>query len=113
MLIGLGLNTVLIPRFGLAGAVTAAILGHVVLFGVYVHAARRDVGGFLVDRRSGILLCLAAVIVLFLPFLPPDNPSIRIALGATLALASLVVGPTAAEWGHLPWASRPVVPVAR
>ena len=113
MLIGLGLNTVLIPRFGMAGAVTAAILGHVVLFGVYVHAARRDVGGFLVDRRSGILLCLAAVIVLFLPFLPPDNPSIRIALGATLALASLVVGPTAAEWGHLPWASRPVAPVAR
>jgi len=113
MLIGLGLNALLIPRLGLTGAVTASILSHVVLFGVYVHAARRDVGSLLVDRRSGILLCLAGVIVLFLPFLPPDHASIRIALGATLALASAVVGPTAAEWGHLPWASRPVSPVAR
>jgi hypothetical protein len=78
-----------------------------------VWAARRDVGGFLVDRRSRTLLCIAAAIVLFLPFLPPDNASVRIALGATLVLASLVVGPTAAEWGRLPWPSRFVAPIAR
>lgn len=113
MVIGLALNALLIPRFGLTGAVTAAILGHVVLFGVYVVAARRDLGGFLVDRRSGILLCLAGAIVLFLPFLSSDHAPVRIALGATLALASLVVGPTAAEWGRLPWPTRPVAPIAR
>jgi hypothetical protein len=80
---------------------------------VYVSAARKDVGSFLVDQRSRILLCMAGAIVLFLPFLPSDNASARIALGAALALASLVVGPTAAEWGRVPWPARPVAPIAR
>ena len=61
----------------------------------------------ILHRVSGALLFL------FLPFLPSDNPSVRIALGASLVLASLVVGPTAAEWGRLPWPSRPVAPIAR
>jgi O-antigen/teichoic acid export membrane protein len=113
MVLGFTLNAVLIPRFGLTGAVIASLGGHLVLYGVYVLAARKDVGGFLIDRRSRALLCMAGAIVLFLPFLPSDNPSVRIALGATLALASLVAGPTAAEWGRLPWPSRPVAPIAR
>lgn len=113
MVLGLALNSILIPRFGLTGAVTASIIGHLVLYGVYVHAARKDVGGFLLDRRSAVLLCLAGAIVLFLPFLPSDNASARIALGATLALASLVVGPTSAEWARVPWPARPVAPMAR
>ena len=113
MLLGFALNTLLIPRFGLTGAVTASILGHLVLYGVYAVAARRDVGGFLVDRRSGVMLCLAGAIVLLMPFLPSDHAPLRIALGASLALASLVVGPTSAEWGRLPWPSRPVAPIAR
>ena len=113
MVLGLAFNALLVPRFGLSGAVTASILGHAVLYGVYVRAVRKDVGGFLVDRRSGILLCMAGAVVLLLPFLPSDNASLRIALGATLALASLVVGPTRAEWGRLPRPSRPVAPIAR
>ena len=113
MVVGLALNAVLIPRFGLTGAVSAAIVGHLVLYGVYVHAARKDVGAFLVDRRAGILLCMAAAIVLFLPFLPPDNEAPRVALGVIVALASVIIGPTAAEWGRLPWPSRPVAPAAR
>ena len=113
MVLGLVLNALLIPRFGLTGAISAAILGHVVLYGVYVGAARKDVGGFLIDRRSGILLCMAVAIVLCLPLLPSVDASVRIALGTTLALASLVVGPTAAEWGRLPRPLRPVAPIAR
>ena len=111
--LGLALNVLLIPRFGLTGAISASIIGHLVLYAVYVHAARKDVGGILIDRRSGILLCMAGAIVLFLPFLPSVDASVRIALGATLALASLVVGPTAAEWGRLPRPLRPVAPIAR
>jgi len=113
MVLGLALNALLIPRFGLTGAVIASITGHLVLYGVYVRAARKDIGGFLVDRRSRALLCMAGAIVLLLPFLPSDNASVRIALGVTLALASLVVGPTPAEWGRLPRLSRPVAPIAR
>jgi len=110
---GLLLNALLIPRFGLTGAIVSAVLGHGVLYSVYVFAARKDVGGFLVDRRSGILLCLACAIVLFLPLLPSVDASVRIALGAMLALASLVVGPTAEEWGRLPRPLRPLAPIAR
>jgi O-antigen/teichoic acid export membrane protein len=113
MVVGLVLNALLIPRFGLMGAVCASISGHIVLYGVYVRAARKDVGGFLVDARSRGLLCMAGAIVLFLPFLTSENAPVRVALGATLALASLVVGPTAAEWGRLPWPSRSVAPIAR
>jgi O-antigen/teichoic acid export membrane protein len=113
MVLSLAMNALLIPRFGLTGAVSASIIGHLVLYGVYVHAARKDVGDYLIDRRSGVLLCLASAIVLLLPFLPPDNASVRIALGATLAIASLVVGPTAAEWGRLPRPLRLVAPIAR
>ena len=113
MVLGLGLNALLIPRFGLTGAISAAIVGHLVLYAVYVTAARKDVGGFLLDRRAGILLCLGLAIVLCLPLLPSVDASVRIALGATLALASLVVGPTAAEWGRLPRPLRPVAPIAR
>jgi O-antigen/teichoic acid export membrane protein len=113
MVLGLALNALLIPRFGLTGAVIASITGHLVLYGVYVGAARKDVGGFLIDRRSGILLCMAGAIVLLLPFIPSDHAPVRIVLGAMLALASLVVGPTASEWGRLPWPSRPVAPIAR
>jgi O-antigen/teichoic acid export membrane protein len=113
MVLGLVLNAVLIPRFGLTGAVTASIIGHLVLYGVYVVAARKDVGSFLVDQRSRILLCIASAIVLFLPFLSSDHAPARIAIGATLVLASLLVGPTATEWGRLPRVSRPVAPIAR
>ena len=113
MVLGLVLNALLIPRFGLTGAISSAILGHLVLYAVYVSAARKDVGGFLIDRRSGILLCMAVAIVLCLPLLPSVDASVRIALGTTLALASLVVGPTAAEWGRLPRPLRPVAPIAR
>jgi O-antigen/teichoic acid export membrane protein len=113
MVLGLGLNALLIPRYGLMGAISASILGHCVLYSVYVFAARKDVGGFLVDRRSGVLLCLACAIVLCLPLLPSVDASVRIALGATLALASLVVGPTAAEWRRLPRPLRPLAPIAR
>jgi hypothetical protein len=56
---------------------------------------------------------MAGVVVLFLPFLSADNTSLRIALGSVIALASLVVGPTASEWGRLPWPSRPVAPIVR
>jgi len=113
MVLGLALNALLIPRFGLTGAITAAILAHVLLYGVYVLAIRKDVGGFLIDRRAGVLLSLAGAIVLCLPLLPSVDASVRIALGATLALASLVAGPTAAEWGRLPRPLRPVAPIAR
>ena len=111
--VGLVLNALLIPRFGLTGAIGASILGHLVLYAVYVRAARKDLGSFLIDRRAGVLLCLACAIVFFLPLLSSVDASVRIALGATLALASLVVGPTAAEWGRLPRPLRPVAPIAR
>jgi hypothetical protein len=84
-----------------------------VLYAVYVQASRKDVGGYLLDRRSAVLLCLAGAIVLFLPLLSSADASVRIALGATLALASLVVGPTAAEWGRLPRPLRPLAMFAR
>lgn len=113
MVLGLLLNAVLIPRFGLTGAISASILGHLVLYAVYVGAARKDVGNFLIDRRSAVLLCLACAIVLCLPLLPSVDASVRITLGATLALASLLVGPTAAEWGRVPRPLRPVGPIAR
>jgi len=48
-----------------------------------------------------------------LPLLPSVDASVRIALGAMLALASLVVGPTAEEWGRLPRPLRPLAPIAR
>lgn len=113
MVLGLGLNALMIPRFGLVGALNSAILGHLILYGVYVLAARKDIGGFLIDRRSGLLLCMALAIVLLLPILPAEQSWARIAIGATLVLAALVVGPTATEWGRLPFASRPLAPVAR
>jgi O-antigen/teichoic acid export membrane protein len=113
MLLGFPLNALFIPWFGLVGAVIAAIVGHLVLYGVYVLAARKDVGGYLLDRRSRALLYMAGAIVLLLPILPPDDAPLRIALGAMLALASLVVGPTASEWARLPRPSRPVVTIVR
>jgi O-antigen/teichoic acid export membrane protein len=111
--LGLGLNALLIPPFGLMGAIVSAVLGHCVLYAVYVYAARKDVGGFLIDRRSAVLLCLAGAVVLCLPLLPSVDASVRIALGATLALASLIVGPTASEWGRLPRPLRPLATFAR
>ena len=113
MVLGVALNALLIPRYGLVGATVASIIGHCVLYAVYAYAARKDVGGYLIDRRSGVLLCLACAIVIFLPLLPSVDASVRIALGATLALASLVVGPTAAEWGRLPRPLRPLAAFAR
>ena len=113
MVLGLVLNALLIPRFGLMGAVCASITGHLVLYGVYVRAARKDIGGFLVDPRSRVLLYMAGAIVLFLPYLTSGNAAVRIALGTLLALASLVVGPTASEWGRLPRPFRLVAPIAR
>jgi O-antigen/teichoic acid export membrane protein len=113
MLVGLALNAVLVPRFGLMGAISASIVGHLVLYSVYVGAARKDVGGFLIDRRSAVLLYMAGAIVIFLPFLASYDPLVRITLGATVALASLVVGPTAAEWGRLPRPLRLVASIAR
>jgi len=86
------------PRFGLR----ATILGHLVLYAVYVWAARRDLGDLLVDRRSAILLSLAAVVVVMVPFFTTIGASARVAVGACLALASVAAGLTRSEWERIP-----------
>ena len=102
VVVGVALNAILIPRFGLMGAISSSILGHLVLYAVYVWAARRDLGDLLVDRRSAILLSLAAVVVVMVPFFTTIGASARVAVGACLALASVAAGLTRSEWERIP-----------
>ena len=101
VILGVAINATLIPRFGLSGAITAAICSHVALYSVYVLATWKDHRTFLIDWRSKALVLVAstALLLLLLPIAPSN--SIRTELGAALILVTAAVGVTRAELGTL------------
>lgn len=99
--LSLALNILLIPRFGLRGALTASILSHVTLYSVYAAAAWRDYRSLLMDRRSAALLLGAAATLPLLAFPGSVDVAVRVAAGLSLVLASIAVGVTGDEWSVL------------
>jgi O-antigen/teichoic acid export membrane protein len=99
--LSLCLNALLIPRFGLRGALTASIVSHLILYSVYGVVAWRDHRSLLIDRRSGTLLLavVAAIPVLALP--GTASVSMRLEIGAALLAAGVLFGVTRAEWATL------------
>ena len=89
----------LIPRFGLSGAVASAIVGHLVLYSVYVVATWRDHRSLLADWRCTALFALAGVGALALFATAAASPLLRLQLGVAIAAAAVMVGVTRAEWG--------------
>lgn len=94
----LALNALLIPRFGLRGALTSSIIGHLVLYSVYAAAAWRDYRTLLMDRRSPALLLGAAATLPLLAFPQSVDITVRLAVGLALAVAGAAVGVTGDEW---------------
>jgi O-antigen/teichoic acid export membrane protein len=101
LLLAVGMNALLIPRLGLAGALVTSAVSHVVLYAVYVAAAWKDRGTLLIDTRSKGLVLAACVAAALLAGLAPAGPSVRVQLGAVLIVASILLGVTRAEWGVL------------
>jgi len=64
MLLSLGANLVLIPRFGIAGAVVASVTTHGVLLVAYGWLCQRAVGQLLVPRRAALCATLLGSTVL-------------------------------------------------
>lgn len=94
-------NVVLIPRFGLTGAIWAAIISNIGLYGVYIGAVRKDYRSFLVDWRSKALLVIAGIAFLFL-FLPTETSDLRrLQMTVPLVLATFILGVTETEWKAL------------
>jgi O-antigen/teichoic acid export membrane protein len=92
--LGLALNVVVVPRFGLVGAVVVAVLTHVVLYGVYAAAIWHDRRTLLLDRATAALVAAAGLAAITAGLAPP---TVRVALGVALAGLALVLGPTLEE----------------
>ncbi len=101
VILGVAINMMLIPLFGLVGAICAAICSHVALYSVYVVATWRDHRTAFVDWRSKVLITVAGLALLFALFPIGAGPSLRIQTGALLAVATAILGVTRAEWDTL------------
>jgi len=101
LVLSLTLNAVLVPRFGLAGAIAASIAGHLTLYSVYVGAAWREHRSFLIDRRSTGLLAAAVATIAWLAVAGPGNAALRLEVGLVLLAAAVLAGVTRAEWGSV------------
>ena len=101
VVLSVAINAALIPRFGLIGAIVAAIFSHIALYSVYVIATWRDHRTLLIDGRSMVLIGVAAV-ALSLVLLPVDaGASVRFQLGVALVLITTAAGITRTEWSAL------------
>jgi O-antigen/teichoic acid export membrane protein len=101
LVLSLALNAVLVPRFGLSGAIAASIVGHLALYSVYVVAAWREHGSFLIDRRSTGLLAAAVATIAWLAVVGPGSAALRLEVGLVLLAAAVLAGVTRAEWGSV------------
>jgi O-antigen/teichoic acid export membrane protein len=99
--LSLALNALLVPRYGLAGAIAASIIGHVALYSVYVVAAWQEHRSLLIDRRSVGLLAAAVASIAWLAALGPGSAALRLEIGAVLLAAGVLAGVTRAEWGSV------------
>jgi O-antigen/teichoic acid export membrane protein len=100
----LGLNLVLalvlVPRFGIPGALIASTMSDLALHIVCAVAAWGQYRDFMIDRRAVVLLlCAAAALPVAVPGAADHAP--RAMAAAMLAAAALIVGPTRGEWSSL------------
>ncbi len=113
LLVNTGLNVLLIPAHGVAGAVAASVLSHVLLYSVYIVYAWSETRSLLLDRRGVALVSIGALAVPALLFVPSvAGPPLPVIAGAVLA-AAVAAGVAPEEW-HRVWRSgRGAVAAAR
>lgn len=101
VLISIGMNLYLIPKFALPGALFASIVTHVFLVGVYVYFTWRQVESCLIDWRGWILLALVFVVVLIQLWVlqPSTNVTYAVVIGAVLITG--FTGVTSVEFSSL------------
>lgn len=94
-------NVLLIPLFGLTGAIWATVMSHLLLYTVYMAAVWKDYRTLLGSWRSAALVLIAATTVglLFIPGL--DDPPARLQVGVGLAILVGILGVTRSEWTAL------------
>lgn len=98
--LNLALDVVLIPRFGLRGALAAAAASDLTLHLVCAAAAWGTYRDTMIDRRAVSLLLVAAAVLPFVAVAGAD-PAARLGAAVMLAAAAAALGVTRAEWGVL------------
>ena len=100
LLLNIVLAVVLVPRFGIPGALIASTVSDLVLHIVCAAAAWLQYRDFMIDRRALVLLLCAAT-ALPITFPGAADQGVRAMAAVMLAAAALVVGPTRSEWSSL------------
>lgn len=101
LVLNIALNWVLIPLYGLRGAMMASIMSLVALYGVYIVAVRLQLGSYLFDQRSKLLVAGVGPLA-WCALQPPSLSPAQIGGGVVLvAVISAMVGLRAAEWTTL------------
>jgi len=96
-LVSLVVNVLLIPRYGLRGAVLASVVTHAFLLFAYLCFVVHDLGGWFFDPRNMALLALVAVAAV----IATQNPLIRLGGGFMIIVATLAAGVKWSEWKSL------------
>jgi len=96
-LVRLAVNVVLIPRYGLRGAVLASVATHVFLLGAYAWFVVRELRHWFVDGRGAGLIALAGLAWL----LVPASPAVRLVGGLAILAGAVTAGVRSAEWRRL------------
>ena len=91
------LGAMLIPRFGIRGALVAAAISDLVLHLVCAAAAWAQYRDGMIDRRAVVLLLLSSLMIPS-ALHPAGDAMPRLVLAAVLVAAALAVGVTGDEW---------------
>ena len=100
LVLNLVLAFVLVPRFGIPGALIASTVSDLVLHVVCAVAAWTQYRDLLIDRRAVVLLlCAVAALPVTVPGVA--DQALESMVAVMLAAAALIVGPTRSEWSSL------------
>jgi O-antigen/teichoic acid export membrane protein len=101
LLVNLSLNYVMIPKWGLEGAVIASIITHVILNVIYCGFAWQQVRSLLLEPRSiALLVSVVAANALLFVVCQVSAPT-KVAATAVVILAMCALGGTRSEWKKL------------
>jgi O-antigen/teichoic acid export membrane protein len=98
VIVSIVMNLILIPIYGLQGAIYASIITHVFLVSIYVLFARLQTRSLLIDRRSMFVIAIVVATGLVKFALFPESNMMTYTVAVSIASSIGIIGVTKPEF---------------
>ncbi len=98
VIVSIVMNLILIPKYGLQGAIYASIITHVFLVSIYVLFARLQTGSLLIDRRSMFVIAVVVATGLVKFTLFPESNLMTYTVAVCIGSSIGIIGVTTQEF---------------